>query len=360
MESNQVRARIAEFERNVWNHSEDEFQVEFDRRDPLTDRELQALRELIDGSRLLDEAELSSAIRRQILTLGEDYFFLLLQLCGLTRSKILSDLRAAASSNPSMVRMPSSHWAIASSDKAWTHAGSYLVARLTPILVHLATYQAPESALEAISQATWPGYIRQERAKRQGHEAEGRLARLLRGCGIPFAPEQKADNPMCPDATINGVSFDIVIPSISSVGACFKSTVHTSNIGQYGESKDHLEVDEARRMLDSRFASGSRPTLVALIDGVGFQSNRAGLEGVLSKSDEFCQFKTLWKALLIGGAICGRKIDLWLPHEVTLEHSEFIHRWRRGAGEVHDLALHAPPSTAVKAGGGWASRPKAT
>lgn len=101
------------------------------------------------------------------------------------------------------------------------------------------------------------------------------------------------------------VSFDIVVPNIENPTVCIKSTVHTSNIGQYGESKDHLEVAEARRMIDA-LPIASRPTLVGFIDGIGFESNSAGLNGVLEKADEFCQFKTIWKLAVISAQKTSR------------------------------------------------------
>jgi hypothetical protein len=182
-------------------------------------------------------------------------------------------------------------------------------------------------AIEAVNQATYPGFIRQERAKRQGHEAESRLANLLASCNIPFEPEEKATNPLCRDATVSGVSFDIVIPSAEKPLVCFKATVHTANIGQYGESKDHLEVAEAIDVLTRDFSS-SRPTLVAFIDGVGFKSNSAGLNGIIEKSDEFCQFRTIWKAVMISASVLDRE-DLFfeLPKPEIAKFKEFISRW---------------------------------
>ena len=58
---------------------------------------------------------------------------------------------------------------------------------------------------------------------------------------------------------------------------CVKSTVHTSNIGQYGESKDALEMTEAKNMIQQRFHRKTAPILLAFVDGVGFETNRDGL-----------------------------------------------------------------------------------
>ena len=64
-----------------------------------------------------------------------------------------------------------------------------------------------------LSQATYPGYIRQERAKRQGHMGEQRLAELLHALGVPFEPKEKLKQPLSPDVKIWDVSFDLVVPN---------------------------------------------------------------------------------------------------------------------------------------------------
>jgi hypothetical protein len=183
------------------------------------------------------------------------------------------------------------------------------------------------SVFQALNQSTWPGYVRQERAKRSGHEAEFRLATLFSSLKIPFVPEEKAENPLCRDAQIGGISFDIVVPDLRAPKIVFKATVHTANIGQYGESKDHLEIDEARRWLDT-LPGAERPLLVALIDGVGFRSNSAGLNGVLLKSDEFCQFRTIWKAAILAARATRRALDVYLPADALKRHAGFIDRYR--------------------------------
>ncbi len=356
MNSSELKARLEEFERNIWDHSEDEFQQSFDRREPLSEKEVAALRGLIEMfGRGAAAEELSAFVRQQIRGLGEEYFHLLLQLVGLTRNKILTDLKASASGGPTRVRMPSGHWGIVGSDAAWGLAGPYLVAKLKGVFTYLAEYDDAGPGLQALNQATWPGWVRQERAKRQGHEAEGRLARVLAGVGIAFEPAQKAENPLCPDATVHGVSFDLVIPSAELPAVCVKSTVHTSNIGQYGESKDHLEVDEAKRVLDEKFLGDRRPCLIALIDGVGFRSNRAGLEGVLKKADEFCQFRTLWKAAVVTARAVGAPMVLWLPREAVVEHKDFLARYADKRIEVR-VGIEGAPRDAVLAGDGRLAR----
>ena len=85
-------------------------------------------------------------------------------------------------------------------------------------------------------------------------------------------------------------------------------------------------MDEARRWLDS-LPEARRPLLVALIDGVGFRSNSAGLNGVLTKSDEFCQFRTIWKAVVIAGSKTNIKHRIYLPRSIIADFSDFITRY---------------------------------
>lgn len=179
------------------------------------------------------------------------------------------------------------------------------------------------------------------------------MAQLLLATKFPFEPEEKADNPLCRDAQIGGISFDLVVPSVKAPALVFKATVHTSNIGQYGESKDHLEVDEAKRWLDRTYAGNSRPKLVALIDGVGFESNRAGLDGVLEKADEFCQFRTIWKIVAMASTAMDRPIKIYLPKSELTYFADFIAQNSKAAEYAeYDPAIltNYPPEDIVVAG----------
>lgn len=350
MSSESVAERRAEFELHVWNHSVDPFQMEFDVRRPLDRQEMSALSGVIDA--LHQDNAQAAAVKRLhgCLTGKPALVHLFLQLAGLTRNKIISDLRAALSGRETVI--PSTPEKLHLNAGAWALAGPYLVKRLTRVLTPLLKLGAgQEFALEALNQATWPGWIRQERAKRQGHEAESRLAGVLAAVGIPFEPVDKAENPMCRDIQIQRVSFDLVIPSALAPLVVLKSTVHTSNIGQYGESKDALEMAEAAAMIQKHFPKDERPTLLALIDGVGFRSNRAGLDGVLKTADEFCQFKTLWKGAVIAAARLGRKITVNLSDPEARHHKKFLERYARHLHlkvQKHELRERCP--AAVDAG----------
>lgn len=345
-------ARQEEFFANVWDHSNDAFQTEFDARRPLTPAEIGALTILVQSVRSgADDVKLAADIHRVIKN-NKQLFGLLLQLVGLTRNKILQDLKAAHSTIRRQLRL-TSYDGLSAHAPTWAVAGPYFASRLRRVIEPLAVYEKDgltAASFESLNQATWPGYIRQERAKRSGHEAEYRVAVLLRTCGIPFEPEEKADNPLCRDAQVYDVSFDVVVPSARKPRVCIKSTVHTANIGQYGESKDHLEMDEARRMIDEKF-SRDKPILVGFIDGVGFESNRAGLRGVLEKSDEFCQFKTIWKLVVVVAKQLKCGYRLYLPISAIKAHEEFLAR-QGATTKTFDVKKNPPPVGAVMSGEG--------
>ncbi len=320
-----VEARRLEFFGNVWNHSIDPFQAQFDERRPLSTDEREFIAQIGKLVHSIpDDTELGKRVFSLVAGLPER-LSLLLQFSGLTRNKIISDLKAVSSSL--RVSFPSSYQSLAFNESAWKLAGPYLAIRLRRVLLPL-TEKALRDAAESLNQATWPGFIRQERAKRSGHEGEYRLATLLAACGIPFEPAEKADNPLCPDAQLYGVSFDIVVPNSEAPQVCFKATVHTANIGQYGESKDYLEIVQAKQVLTNHPRKGKRPLLMALIDGIGFSSNRAGLDGVLVVADEFCQFRTLWKSVIVCSARLSRPLRVELPASAIAEHRGFIERYR--------------------------------
>lgn len=348
--------RRAEFERYLWNHSEDAFQAGFDARPPLDSDDLKALRMLAKAAQSQQPDDLAKVLREQIRRRGSEHFFLILQLCGLTRSKIISDLKALPGHGGKRVKLPSTHMGIVESASAWNAAGPYLALRVMRVLSHLTDGPESNGAFEALNQATWPGYVRQERAKRQGHEAEGRLARVLHGVGLPFEPKEKATNPLVRDVQIHGVSFDLVMPSEADPKVVVKSTVHTSNIGQFGESKDDLEVREARTVLRAEFAAAKRPTLLALIDGVGFKSNTAGLNGVLEEADEFCQFRTLWKAGVIVAKAVGVPLTVYLTQEDSVFQRSFLAKWDYADLTIRALTPRSEPSSATQAGDGYIKR----
>jgi hypothetical protein len=312
--------RRAEFDSHVWNHAQDPFQLGFDQRPPLGAVELAAMTTVVgavEGGASPDEVlhVLTGVLRedpRLILTV--------MQAVGLTRNKILTDLKGAG------LRVPSRPDLLVTRPDVWPQAGRYLAARVISVFAPLV--ETPRSTwsstFEVVNQATWPGWIRQERAKRQGHEAEGRIATLLLSLGLEFQPTEKAENPLCADVQVHNVSFDIVSPNASGFLVGFKSTVQTSNIGQFGESKGGLEVREAREMVDSQFDI-PRPKVVAMVDGVGFFTNTAGLNEILEGSDEFCQFSTIWKAAVVVASAQGVRLDLVLLDPG--EHDAFLKRY---------------------------------
>jgi len=334
-ESEALSAKIREFKANVWDHTADEFQSQFDLAPPIAEEELDAFESIIRLSGITDFEAKSSALRSAFLrnTPTVERF---LQMIGWTRNKILQDVKARARRDRLVVSV-STPTSVVTHGGTWQVAAPILIHRMDAVFSTLVGHVDKRSALAALNEATWPGYIRQERAKRQGHEAEYRLAVLMSSIGIPFEPTEKAQNPLGRDAQIRGVSFDLVVPSTRRPRLCFKSTVHTANIGQYGESKDDLEMRQAKEMLTGAFAAADRPRLMALADGVGFESNRQGLDGVLVNSDEFCQFQTIWKAAVVAAAVTDRKIIVVANDSVLNEHRPFLDRYRKSIDSTTTL-----------------------
>lgn len=299
----EVDRRRAEFRDFIWDHGADAFQAKFDKCAALALSELTTLKKLTTADLLQNSEALARAVQAAVAA-EPAVLRRLLQVVGLTRNKIVQDIKAFIRVNGQQVAVSTPEAIFRS--KAGSELGSqYLAKQIIRVFAH-SKGSVSDGLLEALNQATWPGYIRQERAKRMGHEAEYRVACLLKDCGLEFAPVEKAENPLCRDIIINGMSYDLVSPSGSDARVRVVATVHTANIGQYGESKDDLEI---RKAIQAMVKAGDRDrvTLVAFIDGVGFESNAAGLTGVLTNADEFCQFRTIWKAAAIAAFKIGRK-----------------------------------------------------
>lgn len=324
MANDTLAERRAEFLRFVWNHGADAFQAKFDTRATLTPAEIKLLCDLLSPGNL-KSIDVLAAVVRDCVNADGSCIPLLLQMTGLTRNKIIQDIKAFARSTCTTVSLSSLRSLFGSPTGA--KLGSEYLARQL-IRTYGNSDSVSPSMLEAINQATWPGYIRQERAKRMGHEAEYRIACLLRDCKLPFAPAEKAENPLCRDVKIHGVSYDVISPSASNATLRIKSTVHTANIGQYGESKDDLEIREAAQAIAAEKAEGMDITLLGFIDGVGFESNRAGLDGVLSNTDEFCQFRTIWKAAAIAANKTRQALTAALPADQISHFKKFASRWK--------------------------------
>jgi len=338
--------RLEEFDANIWNHTADAFQQQFDTATDIPDEIVEALTELIgviaSGG---DEEDLAEAIDDAQGDLGEDFFAKLMQLVGLTRDKLKTDVKALGIDAGLDETAPSSWKVLPRKRLHWPLALRELARRFLAVFGPAADVPKEdwEGIVETVNRATWPGWIRQERAKRSGHQAEARLARICREVGVPFAPAEKAEQDIAPDVEIAGNSFDLVFPDDSKPGACVISTVHSANIGQYGESKDARDIAAAKEALANL---NPPPTLIALADGLGFHSNRAGLEGVLTTADEFCQFRTIWKAVVVGADCAGVTLGLWLPDPKAF--GGFLGRYS-GAVKL----LKKRPDDEVEAGDGF-------
>jgi len=340
-----LERRLDEFDRHLWNHRKNPLLKGLDCPNPIKEEYAEALTNLADRANKDDVDGVKKLIDKYVRLYGEEFILLMLQLTGSTRSKIITDLKVEASG----VTIPTKLGGLPGS-RAWPLALDYLASSLIFVLGPVGRDLTP-SALEAISRATWPGYIRQEKAKRGGHAGEQKLALALKGCGIPFVPEEKSDNPMCRDTQICGESFDIVVPNEKRPLVCFKSTVHTANIGQYGESKDHLEITEAKKALES--LGDHRPVLMALADGVGLKSNIAGLKGVLENADECCQFTTIWKAVVVAAHELGYDdLEIYLPESEFRYYDDFLNKY--GIGK--EKRLSSIPADGVEVGDAWIRR----
>lgn len=339
--------RLAEFEEFVWIHTDDAFQQKFDTATDISEAVRHGLDSLIQlVERGADEEELAAQIAKAHSDVGPGFLEKVIQLVGLTRNKLVTDVdaigRAAGLTNPP----PRTYGAIPGKPGHWPLAARELSSRFLAVFGPSAGASAElrDGVIETVNRATWPGYIRQERAKRSGHEAEARLARICKAVGLPFEPKEKAEQDIAADVQVGRESFDLVFPDAKRPGACVIATVHTANIGQYGESKDARDITAAKAALAEL---PSKPLVIALADGLGFRSNRAGLEGVLRTADEFCQFRTIWKAVVVAAAVAKtRSVSLWLPDPDRF--AEFLKRYEDAVTLLRDR----PEEGGIEAGDG--------
>jgi hypothetical protein len=322
--------RREEFLCYVWDHTTDPFVIGYEERTPLTDEELEWLRQVYQYCRADVEVAVPS-LKELLESNGADLTALLLQISGLTRNKIISDLKASLGKKAA----PSSYEQLHKFDSGVR----YLVRRLKRVFEPLYRSGIESDAdtlrgvFEALSQATYPGYIRQERAKRQGHMGEQRLAELLHALGVPFEPKEKLKQPISPDVKIWDVSFDLVVPDSNDPKVLVQSMIQSANIGGFGQSKSE-KVKKAMEAIRQNCPDAPPPFLVAFVDGVGFESNAEGLNTVLETADEFVQFKTLWKFAIVVAHVMNR--ELLIQNHPELENFvEFLSR-HQGAYEIRE------------------------
>lgn len=324
MTADSLQQRRQEFQTHVWNHAEDVFQTSFDLRPPLTPDDLSDLRTLVSLMRAGSTDDAISDVLSEQVTRRPDFLLVVLQLVGLTRSKPITDLKPALAARG--VRPPGSIKNFVRRPDVWELAGLYFARRVRSVLSNILSVpeEALPGALEALNQATWPGYIRQERAKRSGGYAEQRIAILLYALDLPFMPHNKLESGLSADATVAGESFDLVIPDVDAPALCIMSMAHAANIGQYGESKAG-DAQRAKAALAECYSPA--PLLGVFADGVGFDSNRAGLDGLLTYADEFFQFDTLWKAAVTAAAVL--RVPLVAVLQDPASHKPFLRRYSR-------------------------------
>lgn len=322
MNARELKRRQNEFHAHLWDHTSDDFQTAFDVVEPLVTEDFKVLDTLCalikDGK---DDGDLAKAIGVGAAARAET-LYTVLRLSGLTKSKPVTDLKASIAAT--VVRIPGDAIRFPNNPAVWAVAGPYVAERARRALSPVARLGAVErhAAFEAMNIAVWPHWIRQKRAKLSGHQPEQRAATMLYNLGIGFEPEDKYTNPLCADAQFQNLSFDLVVPNVRKPKLVMRSTVQTSNIGQFGQSRA-AEVIGAVQTL-SNLRAADRPELVALVDGVGFNSNPKGLEGVLQHVDEFCQFATLWKLAAMAATATKTRIEIALPRGHAKEHKSFI------------------------------------
>src|SRR5437868_3818431 len=123
----QLAHRRAEFHKFLWDHAADPFQASFDDRRELSVAEVAFLTSVHRAIVIADEVAATAELRKVIIKRLES-IPLVLQIVGLTRNKILSDLRASSQAAIRGIRIPSSYSGIAGS--VWVLAGPYLLRRL--------------------------------------------------------------------------------------------------------------------------------------------------------------------------------------------------------------------------------------
>ena len=343
-----IAALKKEFFDHVWDHTNDEFLKSFENSKPLTETEKESLKKIICVLRENNEEEASKQISIILKSQPTENNIILriLQLTGSTRNKIITDFRSMLQQQG--IKVPGHPSVLTSNPKILPFVTKYVIDNMRRVFADIVDTDSEiddeklELVLDCLEKATWSGWIRQERAKRSGHYAEYRLAYVLNQIGISFEPRKKLENPLSGDVQFRGISYDIVVPDLAEPKLVFKSTIHTANIGQFGESKDALEVTEAKENL-SRMSEAERPILCALIDGIGLRSNIQGLEGVLSSAEEFCQFETLWKVIVISASVLNKKVVLYLPDHNN--HKEFLKKYENSVEIVQ-----TPPEKSVEVG----------
>lgn len=330
----------AEFDAHVWDHTGDVFLRSFQEPRAISTDENALLAEMLRVLRTHDDQAACDRLYRLLADQDPKNSIIprILQLVGSTRNQILTDLRATLSRTDA--RVPSRPQDLHKNDDLLRRGEQYIAAEMRRVFAPVLdkSCELDDGALrvlfETLNRATWPGFKRQERAKMTGHYAEFRIASMLADLGISFEPASKLENRPSQDVVFEGMSYDIVVPDSKKPRICIKATTHTSNIGQYGESKDALEIKYAKSSI-SALDPARRPILVSFIDGVGLRSNRRGLRTVLGEADEFFQFASMWKLPVMAAYKLGLEARLWLPD--AEDHAPFLDRYS-GAVRMQDSA----------------------
>lgn len=151
----------------------------------------------------------------------------------------------------------------------------------------------------------------QKLTKRRGHGMEQRFAIFLKELGIPFLPEDRAENPMSRDPNVlkntfelspklpnSTWAFDLIIQNYQLESIAFvQSLIHTSDPGQYGVNKSDETVTIKRELEEYNNQYGYNKELWGIVDGVGFAENKKGtIDKMLDEFDTFIQLNSVYKA----------------------------------------------------------------
>jgi len=311
--------RIAEFDKYVWIHTQDPFQNKFDTHEKLPDSIAERMARLFSAPTRSNRSKLRKTIGIELVQ-DMDLFEPMCQLVGLTLSKVKGDIKANAMLCEPVpkVKTPTT---LIKTDIGQSIISDYFAEKIENIYIYKEFYSFED--IQTVYSATNPSFVRQKRAKLMGHEIERRLAFAFHAASVPFEPIRKVEKLGSSDVTVDGYSYDLVSPSVKNALLRILCMVHNANVGQYGEDKLRSSAVDAKKSIKNKLNT----TLLTLIDGLGCKSNRAGLAAVLENSDEFCQLRTLWKAVAIGAKKSNIKVRVLLPENQISDFAAFADRW---------------------------------
>ncbi|WP_456322949.1 hypothetical protein [Hydrogenimonas sp.] len=210
----------------------------------------------------------------------------------------------------------------------------------------------------------------QKLTKRRGHGMEQRFAIFLQELGIPFLPEDRAENPMSrdpnvlkstfelsPKITNRTWAFDLIIQDYQLESIAFvQSLIHTSDPGQYGVNKSDETVTIKRELEEYNNQYGYNKELWGIVDGVGFAENKKGtIDKMLDEFDTFIQLNSIYKAGLKLHKLGLIKIKDIVFNNNIYTHNEATAMFQKyGSPDINFYHGVVPPNTPNCIRGGYA------